>query len=93
MYLGEERHGNRSLDTIHSTSNKLRGHGQFILRPDTLPIVIMEDMLVEVDLCHNTPATIPLAIGEQYFIVKGEFYIGIRLDNIPTITKVAVADF
>ena len=31
--------------------------------PDTLPLVIAEDMLIEVDLGHNIPSTIPLEIG------------------------------
>ena len=33
------------------------------LRPANLPQVIMEDILVEADLGHKIPATLPLTIG------------------------------
>ena len=32
--------------------------------PDTIPLVITVDMLIEVNLDHKRPVTLPLAIGE-----------------------------
>ena len=38
---------------------------------DTLPLVIAEDMLIEVDMYHNIPATLPLVINKQELMLKG----------------------
>ena len=63
-----------------------------LLRPSTLPQVILEDILVEVDIGHNLLATLPFVIGEQYFMLKVEVYIGIIPATIPPIIKLTVVD-
>ena len=49
------------------------------LRISTLPVInagnIIVVMLVEVNLGHKIPFTIPLEIVEQELILKGEIYI------------------
>ena len=50
-------------------------------------------MLVDVYLGHNRKATLPLAIGEKYLMLKGEVDIGLRSATIHTTTKVNVVDF
>ena len=56
----------------------------------TIPLVIMENiilvMLVEVDIGHNIPYTLPLAIGEQSLMLKGKVDIGLRPDTLTPIT-------
>ena len=37
--------------------------GICLLIPDTIPFIITEDMLVDVDLGHKRPATLPIIIG------------------------------
>ena len=64
-----------------------------ILRPSTIPLVIAEDKLAEVDLGHKRPATIPLAIGKQELMLKGDVDIGLIPATITPITKVTVVDF
>ena len=49
-------------------------------------------MLIEVDLGHKRPATLPLSISEQELTVKGEEYIGLIRTTIYPITKVKVVD-
>ena len=49
-------------------------------------------MLVEVNIDHKIPDTLPLAIGEQELMLKGEVYIGLRPATIPPITNVNVVD-
>ena len=34
-----------------------------LLIPATITLVIADNMLVEVDICHKKPATLPLTIG------------------------------
>ena len=46
---------------------------------------------VEIDL--EIPATIPLAILDKAFMVKGEVDIGIRTSTLTPITQVSVVDF
>ena len=58
--------------------------------PSTLPLIITEDMLIEVDLGHKIPVTLPLEIREHGLMLKGEADIGLRLDTINPITKVNV---
>ena len=60
--------------------------------PSTIPIVILEDMLIEVDLGHKIPATITIAIMEQELTLKVEVDIGIKPATITPITKVKVVD-
>ena len=43
--------------------------------PATLTLVIMEDVLIELYICHKIPATLTLSIGERYLMLKGEMYI------------------
>ena len=52
----------------------------------------MEDLLLEADLGHKIPATLPLVIRKQELIFKGEVDIGLRPTNIPPITNVKVVD-
>ena len=47
-------------------------------------------MLVEVNIDHKIPDTLPLAIGEQELMLKGEVYIGLRPATIYFITKLTV---
>ena len=65
-----------------------------ILRPSTITLVTAEDiilvMLVEVDLGHKRPSTLPLEIVEQYLMLKGEADIGIRTATLPPINQVTV---
>ena len=49
-------------------------------------------MLVEVDLGHKIPATLPLKIGEQDLMLKGELNIGLIQATIPPINKMTVVD-
>ena len=49
-------------------------------------------MFVEVDIGHKRPATLPLAITEQYLMLKVEADIAIIPNNCPNITQVAVVD-
>ena len=44
-------------------------------------------MLVEVDLYHKKPATVPLAIREKLLMLKGDVGIGLVLATIPPISK------
>ena len=46
--------------------------------------------MIEVDLGHKRPDTLPLEIGEQELMLKGEVDIGIRPATITPITKVKV---
>ena len=46
--------------TLPQVITEVRGVGQ--VHPDTLPLVIVEDKLIEVDLGHKIPANISLAI-------------------------------
>ena len=90
MYLGDERHEHRSLETRKYYSIN-RGFADIsILILATIPLVIMENiilvMLVEVDIGHNIPYTLPLAIGEQSLMLKGEVDIGLRPDTLTPIT-------
>ena len=65
-----------------------------ILRPSTITLVTAVDiilvMLVEVDIGHKIPSTLPLAIVEQYLMLNGEADIGIRTATLPPITQVTV---
>ena len=67
-----------------------------LLRPATPPLTITEviivEILVEVDLGHNIPDTLPLAILEQEFMLKGEVIICLTSATIPTITQATVVD-
>ena len=63
-----------------------------LLRPSIIPLVITEDLLVEADVGHKIPDTISLESGEQYLMLKGYLYIGLRTTNITPITKVTVVD-
>ena len=55
--------------TIHQATTEVVYLG--LLIPSTLPLVIMEDMLAEVDIGHKRQATIPLEIVEEELMVKG----------------------
>ena len=62
------------LDTINQVISEVTGIG--ILRPTTLTLLIAEDiivvMLVEVDLGHKIPDTIPLVIrGKELMLMGG----------------------
>ena len=63
-----------------------------LLIPATLPQVITEDILVEVYPVHKRPATLPLVIWEQYFMLKVEADIDLIQESISIMTKVAVVD-
>ena len=43
----------------------------------TLPQLIAEDTLIEVDLCYKKPANILIKIREQDFMLKGEVSISL----------------
>ena len=58
--------------------------------PATLPLIITEDMLIEVDLGNKIPVTHPLEMREHGLMLKGAADIGLRLDTINPITKVNV---
>ena len=60
--------------------------------PDTLNIIIADDVLIEVDIGHKRLATIPLAIMEQEFLLKGEVDIGLISATISPLTKANVVD-
>ena len=55
--------------TITQVIAEFMGVGQVLT--DTLPLVIAEDMLIEVDMYHNIPATLPLVINKQELLLKG----------------------
>ena len=67
-----------------------------ILRPFTIALIISEViivvMLVEVDIGHNIPATLPIAIGEHGLMLKVGVDIGLRPATLVTITHVTVVD-
>ena len=56
--------------------------------PATIPLVIAEDMLIEVDLCHKRSATLPIVIREHELMLKEEVDKGLQPDTIPPMTKV-----
>ena len=68
-----------------------------LLIPATLPLVIVKDimlvMLVEVDLGYERPDTLPLEIGQHYFMLKQEVDICISPATIHPITQVTVVNF
>ena len=68
-----------------------------LLRSATIHVVILEVIivviLVEVNLGHKRPATIPLTIVYQYIVLKGEVYICLRPVTINHITQVTVVDY
>ena len=43
-----------------------------ILRPATILLIIVENMLIEVDLGHQIPANITLTIRDQELMLKRE---------------------
>ena len=49
-------------------------------------------MLIQVDLGHKIPDTIPLEIEEQELMLNGEVDIGIQRTTINHLTKVDVVD-
>ena len=60
--------------------------------PETIPLVISEDIFIEVYLDHKIPYNLPLEIGEQELILNGEVDIGLSPANIPPINNVNVVD-
>ena len=74
----------------------MKGEYIGILIPATLTQVIAENilvlMMVEVDIVQNNPATLPLAIREQEFMLKVEVDIGLRQDTLSPITQVTMVD-
>ena len=63
-----------------------------ILRPATINLVIVEDMLVDVYIGNKKPSTLPLAIKEQYLKLKGEVNIDLITATIDLINKVIMLD-
>ena len=59
---------------------------------DTIPLVIVEDMLIEVDLGNKRPDNLPLKIGEQDLMLKRKVDIGLQPDNIRPVIKANVVD-
>ena len=57
------------------------------VRPAIMLLVIAEGMLIYVDLGNNIPATLPLVIGEQELMLKGEVDIGLQPATITPLTK------
>ena len=74
--------------TITQAIEEVVGVCQFF--PATIPLVIAEDMLIEVDIGHKRPSTLPLEIGKQELMLNGGVDIGLRKSTITPITKVNV---
>ena len=55
--------------------------------PATIPLVIVENMLIEVGLGHRRAETLPLTIVEQWLMLKVEVDTGLQPATIPLITK------
>ena len=72
--------------TLSQVIVEVVGVGQVL--PATLPLIIAEDVLIEVDICNKRTATIPLSISKQELTLKGEVDIGLIPATIPPITKV-----
>ena len=74
----------------------MKGEYIGILIPATLTQVIAENilvsMMVEVDIVQKNPATLPLAIREQEFMLKVEVDKGLRQDTLSPITQVTLVD-
>ena len=78
-----ERRGHRSQGTRNSTSSNRGCRGCRSIITTTLPLLIVEDMLIEVDLGIKRPGTIPLEIGEHLLTLKGEVTIRLLPDTNP----------
>ena len=62
------------------------------VNPATLPLFIMENMLKYVDLGQKRQTTLPLAMVEHDFMLKGEMDIGLQKEAIAPLTKANVVD-
>ena len=55
--------------------------------PVTCSLAIVEFtilvLMIELELGLNRKATLPIAIFEQYFILKGDVYLGLRTASLP----------
>ena len=62
MYIGI-----KIPDTLLQVTAEVMELGQVL--PDTLPLIIADDMLIEVDIGHKIPANLPPEIrGGGYFL-------------------------
>ena len=65
-----------------------------LLRTATIPQVIIEDIIVvmsvEMDIGHKIPATIPLVVGEQELMLKGEVDKGLIPVTITPVNQLTV---
>ena len=85
MFIGLNRRS-----TLTQVTSEVVELGQFL--PATLPLLIVDDMMIEVGIGHRIPATIPLVIRKQRLMFKGEVGIGLQPATIPPITKGNMVD-
>ena len=62
-HVGRESCGHSSQETSYCTSINHVGHGCRSSLPATIPLVLAEDMLIEADVNHSIPGTIPMEIS------------------------------
>ena len=62
------------------------------VRPKTLPLVIVKDMLIKVDLGHKRSENVPLEIREQEFMLEGDVDICLQPATIDPLTKANMVD-
>ena len=86
---GRESRRNRSQETSHHTPNNFRGRGR---RSSFSSYSISRNNEGYVDRGESRSVILPLEIGEQELMLKGEVGIGLRPATINPITKANVVD-